>query len=571
MAGAAGCGEGDGEMMGALSIRGCLVLVVIWTVAAPRTASVEAQTAVPPVAQSVSGSVQTGQPTTGEWGDQGNGTYANPVLPADFSDLDAIAVGDTFYAISSTMQYSPGMTVLESKDLVNWKILGGVVPDLTVIDPELNWDRMNRAGRGIWAGAIRFHDGRFWVYFATPDQGIFMSTAKSAAGPWTVVAPVMKASGWDDTCPFWDDDGQMYLVTSHTGPEGPDAVKYNIHLFKLTADGKQIVADYDHIIHQSRGSEANKLYKWNGLYYHYYSEVRPEGRVAMMERAKSLDGPWEIRQLNHVHGAIDKEPNQGGIVQASDGKWWFFTHQGRGDWEGRAAVLLPVEWVDGWPVIGKVGADGIGEMVWGGKKPVQGKAETSVVASDDFSASILKPEWQWNYQPRAGMWSLTERPGFLRLRAFAPVKSNLQVDPRTVGDVLTQRAFRSKHNEVTVKLDLSGMVDGQEAGLAHFAKTHGSIRVSQSNGVRLISGEWNGGSAGGVKLTQPVVWLRSSWGFDGVSTFSYSLDGKKFIALDETYQLTWGSYRGDRIGLYTTDSTTAGYVDIDSFQYLVER
>ena len=126
-------------------------------------------------------------PTQGEWGDQGDGTYANPVLPADFSDLDAIAVGDTFYAISSTMQYSPGMTVLASKDLVNWKILGGVVPDLTVIDPELNWDRMNRAGRGIWAGAIRWHEGRFWVYFTTPDQGIFMSTAKDAAGPWTTV------------------------------------------------------------------------------------------------------------------------------------------------------------------------------------------------------------------------------------------------------------------------------------------------------------------------------------------------------------------------------------------------
>ncbi|MGD0889421.1 MAG: glycoside hydrolase 43 family protein, partial [Acidobacteriaceae bacterium] len=295
----------------------------------------------------------TEQPTTGEWGDRSDGSFANPILPADFSDLDAIRVGNSYYAISSTMQYSPGMTVLESRDLVNWHIVGGVVADLTAIDPELNWDRMNRAGRGIWAGAIRWHEGKFWVYFATPDQGIFMSTAPAAAGPWTPVQLVMPATGWDDTCPFWDDDGTLYLVTSHTAAEGVSATKYNIHLFRLTPDGRTIVAGSDRIIHQSRGSEANKLYKWKGLYYHYYSEVRPEGRVAMIERASSLDGPWESHQLLHVHGTVDKEPNQGGIVQAQDGKWWFFTHQGRGDWEGRAAVLLPVTWIDGWPIIGR--------------------------------------------------------------------------------------------------------------------------------------------------------------------------------------------------------------------------
>ena len=506
--------------------------------------------------------------TQGEWGDQGGGNYANPVLPADFSDLDAIAVGRTYYAISSTMQYSPGMTVLESQDLVNWKIVGGVVPDLTVIDRELSWDRMNRAGRGIWAGAIRWHKGRFWVYFATPDQGIFMSTAKDAAGPWTTVAPVMMAQGWDDTCPFWDDDGQMYLVTTHTATEGPSRTSYNIHLFKLTADGKGIVPGSDRVIHQSHGSEANKLYKWHGLYYHYYSEVRPEGRVAMMERAKSLDGPWETRQLIHVHGAVDKEPNQGGIVQAQDGKWWFFTHQGRGDWEGRAAVLLPVTWVDGWPVIGEVGEDGIGGMVWRGVKPVKGQALSSVVASDDFDKPRLKPEWQWNYQPREGMWSLTERKGFLRLRAFAPLKPD---DLKSVGDVLTQRAFRSKRNEFTVKMDVRGVVDGQESGLSHFAKTFASVGVMQAGGVRTISVDINGARVAGPALKQDVVWLRSTWGFDGASGFSYSLDGKTFVGIGDKYQLTWGSYRGDRVGLFTVNDKTAGWVDFTSVRYEVAR
>jgi beta-xylosidase len=508
------------------------------------------------------------QPTHGAWGDQGNGTYANPVLPADFSDLDAIAVGDTFYAISSTMQYSPGMSVLMSKDLVNWKILGGVVPDLTTIDPDLNWDRMHRAGRGIWAGAIRWHGGRFWVYFTTPDQGIFVSTAKNASGPWTTVSLVMAAAGWDDTCPFWDDDGQMYLVTTHFAAEGAAGTKYNIHLFKLTADGKNIVAGSDRIIHQSRGSEANKLYKWYGLYYHLYSEVRQEGRVVMMDRAESLDGTWETRQLIHVHGAVDMEPNQGGIVQAPDGKWWFFTHQGRGDWEGRAAVLLPVEWVDGWPVLGEEGADGIGGMVWGGSKPVAGMPKTSVVVSDTFDASLLKPEWQWNYQPRAGMWSLTERKGYLRLHAFAPL---LQGDLRTVGDVLTQRAFRSSNNVVTVKLDVNGMADGQEAGLSHFAKTYASLGVLQVGDIRSISLNENGSREAGPVLNRTSLWLRSSWGFDGVSQFAYSLDGKTYVAIGAPYQLTWGSYRGDRVGLFTVNASGMGWADFGSVEYAVAR
>jgi len=510
----------------------------------------------------------TEQPTAGEWGDRSDGSFANPILPADFSDLDAIRVGSSYYAISSTMQYSPGMTVLESRDLVNWRIVGGVVADLTAIDPALNWDRMDRAGRGIWAGAIRWHDGKFWVYFATPDQGIYMSTAHAAAGPWTPVQLVMPATGWDDTCPFWDDDGTMYLVTSHTAAEGPSATKYNIHLFRLTPDGRSIVAGSDRIIHQSRGSEANKLYKWNGLYYHYYSEVHPEGRVAMIERAPSLDGPWQSHQLLHVHGAVDKEPNQGGIVQAQDGKWWFFTHQGRGDWEGRAAVLLPVTWIDGWPIVGRIGPDGVGEMLWHGTKPVAQQPLSTVTASDDFASPTLRPEWQWNYQPRPGMWSLTERKGFLRLHAFAPLKPG---DLKSVGNVLTQRAFRSSHNQFTVKLDVSGMVDGQEAGLSHFAKSFASIGVVQSGSTRTVSVNDNGSRTSGPELKQSTVWLRSSWGFDGASSFSYSLDGKSFVPLGAIYQLTWGSYRGDRAGLFTVNDKTAGWADFDSVRYEVAR
>src|SRR5512138_3414802 len=149
------------------------------------------------------------------WGDQGDGTYRNPVSPSDYNDLDCIRVDSYYYAISSTFQYSPGMVILHSKDLVNWRILSHVIDDVTQIGPELNWDRMNRYGRGVWAGAIRYHDGKFWVYFGTPEEGYFMSTAKDAAGPWTPLHRVMGEAGWDDCCPFWDDDGQGYFVGTH--------------------------------------------------------------------------------------------------------------------------------------------------------------------------------------------------------------------------------------------------------------------------------------------------------------------------------------------------------------------
>jgi beta-xylosidase len=142
-------------------------------------------------------------------------------MPGDFSDLDAIRVGGDYYAISSTMQYSAGMAIVYSKDLVNWTMIGHVVPDLTLIDAELNWNKMNRPGRGIWAGAIRYHAKKFWVYFGTPDQGIFMSTAVVPTGPWTPAKRVLAGAGWDDPCPFWDDDGQAYLVTTNFAAEGP--------------------------------------------------------------------------------------------------------------------------------------------------------------------------------------------------------------------------------------------------------------------------------------------------------------------------------------------------------------
>lgn len=505
-------------------------------------------------------------PPAGTWGDQGDGTYVNPIVPADLSDWDCIRVGTDYYGITSTFGYSPGMAVLHSTDLVNWRTLGGAVDDVTRIGPDLNWDRMNRYGRGVWAGSIRHHAGRFWVYFNTPDEGFFMTSAPSPTGPWEPLHALWRTSGWNDVCPFWDDDGQGYLVTTHY------ADAYKVHLFKLSEDGRSLVGPST-VIHQSRGSEANKLYKIGGTYYHLFSEVKSEGRVVMMNRGSSIYGPFETRQLQHVSPSVDREPNQGGLVQAPDGAWHWVTHHGSGRWEGRVLSLLPVTWIDGWPILGEVGADGIGTMVWTGRVPAGGTpglpvdALPAVVTSDLFTDTRLKPQWEWHYQPRADRWSLTERPGFLRLKAFAPLAAD---NLTKAGNTLTQRVLRTTGGAtVTVRLDLAGLADGQHAGLCHYAATYAGLGVRRSGTTTAIEHNAGGSLTGGPVITQNALWLRTSWDVNGVSRFSYSLDGSSFTSFGGTYQLTWGGYRGDRVGLYTYNPNGTGHVDVDSVDYTI--
>lgn len=506
-----------------------------------------------------------------QWGDQGDGTYVNPVIPADISDIDAIRVGDDFYAISSTMQMSPGMLVLHSKDLVNWEMIGHVVSDLATISPELNWDRMNCYGKGIWAGSIRYYKDKFWVYFGTPDDGLFMSSATDPAGPWEPLHQLWKVSGWNDCCSFCDDDGQLYLVTTNFGYDPKNGKHYNIHLFKMTPDGKNLIMESDTIIYQASGSEANKLYKIDGVYYHFFSEVNHEGRVTMMQRSRNIYGPYEVKQLNHVNSSKDREPNQGGLIDLDDGSWWFFTHHGTGAWEGRVASLLPVHWVEGWPIIGQVGQDTIGNMVWTAEKPnLPSHSKTKIQTDDDFSGKKLLPQWEWNYQPRADKWSLTERKGFLRLYAYRPIRpeDNTNILLRA-GNTITQRSIRSKANVVTVKMDISKTADGQCAGLTHFSTTsHSTLGIKQEKGIKNLVYTVNGKDSIVSPVEQKNIWLQSSWDVRGVNTYSYSLDGKNFIPLNVFTRLTWGSYRGDRVGIYNYNTIEdKGFVDIDFFNY----
>ncbi len=502
----------------------------------------------------------------GAWGDQGDGTFKNPILPGDFSDPDVIRVGGDYYFITSTFQFSPGMAVLHSKDLVNWQYLGHCVADLMQLGPELNWDRMNRYNRGIYAGAIRFHDGKFWVFFTTMDEGVFVTTATNAAGPWSPVARVWDKQGFDDPCPFWDDDGQAYLLLSTPGKQ------WWTHIYKMSSDGTSVDPASEKILDNYQSSEGNKIYKINGVYYVFHNQCVPHGpRVGVMMRSTNLFGPYEKKTiLQDFPGRYDRQPNQGGLVQTEAGDWWFITQQGRGEngtYDGRPSHLLPVTWANGWPVPGLIDRNGAGTILWSAKKPINGFPMHVPQSDDEFSTPVLAPQWEWNYQPRAEKWSLTERPGWLRLHAFKPLRPG---DFFKAGNTLTQRIMGCGGGEVVVKMDATGMADGQTAGLCLFWKEFCTLGVVQQNGVRRIELNNAGTNTIGRQLNADTteVWFKAAIDDQGSSTFFWSLDGKSFNSIGGRFKFGWGNYRGTRLGVYAyNNEAETGFVDVDFFHY----
>ena len=503
------------------------------------------------------------------WGEQTDGTLMNPIIPADYSDLDCIRVGEDYYAISSTMQFSPGMTVLHSRDLVNWEFAGNAVPDLTQIGPALSWQQMDRYARGIWAGTLRYHEGRFFLFFGSPDEGFFMTSAAKAEGPWEPLTPLLSEGGWDDCSVLWDEQGRAWFV----GTKFAD--NYKTYLFRMSADAKSIDRKSARLINEGHGREANKLLYHDGYYYLIFSEHRDGvGRYVMAKRDRKITGKFrEERQL--LQPCVEaNEPNQGGIVDVplADGtsKWYFLTHHGSGDWSGRIVSLLPVEWRDGWPMMGDGSPDGIGKMVWQMMMPKQVEGERlELQRSDDFTSPSLGPQWQWNYQPRTDKFSLTERSGWLRLYAFRPLENDKLLK---AGNTLTQRSFRSVWNEVTMKMDVSGLVDGQHAGLCHMAQHSGCCGVVREEGrIYLELRQDDRSRLCGEIAVDSCLWLRSSWGLDGLSHFAFSTDGVHYEYAGD-YRLSWGYYRGDRIGIYNYNNVAdGGYVDVDFLHYDLQR
>ncbi len=546
---------------------------------------------------------------TGKWGDQGDGTYRNPIIAADYSDPDVIRVGNDYYMVALTFESSPGITVLHSRDLVNWDTLCGVFEDMSKVGPEFDYTKMARYGEGLFAPSIRFHDGKFYIFVNSHSgEGFYCATAVNPTGPWTVTqikdknGKPLRTNGWTDPCPFWDDDGKAYLASSRPG------AKWYSYLFQMSPDGSQLLdADVDKmnvsgaayafpdcgtLFSPFHSSEGNKIYKRNGYYYLLHIEFLNSGHGAgtYVLRSRYLygtkpdgtpGGPGDIGQYDlYKFGSVGPDgqdiPGQGGLVDTPDGRWFWIAQFNRYGSDGRTPNLIPITWIDDWPVPGVNVVGEHGTMLWQDQKPISGESPRLPLGSDDFDSPKLSPKWLWNHQPRADAWSLSERPGWLRLHSFKPLRHD---DFFSVGNTLCQRFMRSEHTTAIVKLDITGMAEGQEAGLAHFnnGKNESTIGVILTGGIKeMVYGENTNGIAQVDPVSLPpsatTLWLRTDVGFDNVNNFSYSTDGRTFVPFGGHFLLKTGKYRGDYVGIYTFDhSGEGGSVDIDWFHYTVQN
>ncbi len=515
---------------------------------------------------------------TGSWGDQGDGTYKNPMLNADYPDVDIEQVGDTYYMITSTNHYAPGMTLLESKDILNWRMIGHVFEKLTW-EPTYNFDKMAGYRVGVWAGDLAYHGGTWHCYFIDTKSGLYVSSAKNIAGPWSRPTCMLRKERWTDPAAFWDeDDKQAYLVCNF----GRDPVqkKNQMRLFKMSWDGTKLL-DKGTALHHGGGAEAAKIYKINGRYYIFFAEWIGGDRKQLVLRGESVYGPFERKIVMEKAAGARRSVCQGALVRAADGSWWY-THQlvqhrekiggtfaGRttgSSYEGRSQWLIPVKWRDGWPVLGQdPDGNGIGNTMVGWSKPIKGHPIDAPQTDDEFESPKLGPQWQWNHNPRDDRWSLTDRPGWLRLTASVPVSDG---GFWNASNTISQRLMGKGKGVVTARVDISGMKPGQQAG---FCRHSGQfvllgISVDEDGNRRLIFNN-NGKVEEGPIIRSDVIHYRTQ--NDGNRAFyEYSLNGQRFSKFGEPFRLQFGRWRGDRLGFYCwNDKRPAGHIDIDYFHY----
>ncbi|HEU5340774.1 glycoside hydrolase 43 family protein [Edaphobacter sp.] len=486
--------------------------------------------------------------------------YQNPVLYADYSDPDVIRVGEDFYLIASSFHFSPGIPILHSRDLVHWEITGHVLPKLP-FGPAYDMDGGTRYGGGVWAPAVRFHAGLFYVYFPTPDEGIFVSTAPSMTGPWSRPVAVIRGPGWEDPCPFWDDDGKAYLVHSrlHAGP---------LILHRMSADGMRVLDSGKVIVEDAKDLpvlEGPKMYKRHGWYYIF----APMGGVGngsqAVLRSRTIYGPYEYRIVLAQGGTKINGPHQGAYVETPDGRGWFLHFQLRGA-HGRVVLLEPVRWVDDWPVMGEsVSADDAGEPVAGGPLPVvvRGADEMAPQTSDDFGGATLAPMWEWNHNPDDAHWSLTERRGFLRLDTmFAP---DLFHARNTLTESMQGNAF-----DFTARMETGHMRDGDRAGVSMFDKGLDYVAVVRRGTARVLVFSDHGSSQEIASVGPGAIELRAHVVGDTAMYF-YSVDGgAHFLSAGTPVTMVFSWWKGARPALFafnTLRRAGGGYVDFDWVRY----
>jgi beta-xylosidase len=481
-----------------------------------------------------------------DWGDLGGGFYKNPVLNADYSDPDVVCVGSDFYMVCSDFHYM-GIPVLHSKDLVNWRIVGQVYDRLDIHE---RYDKMEGYGKGSWAPALKYHKGRFYVYFCTPDEGLYMSSAEYAEGPWKPLHEVKRVAGWEDPCPFWDDDGSAYLGHSTVGA-GP------IMIHKMSGDGKRLLDD-GAVVYVGKVAEGTKIYKRE----RYYYLVIPEGGVEKgwqtVLRSENIYGPYERKVVLQTGRTGINGPHQGGLVETPGGETWFMHFQSAGAL-GRVCHLQPVRWVDGWPLMGEEG-----EPVGIFRKPDVGGNYPAALpqASDDFDRPRLGCQWQWNHNPVNENWSLSWRPGYLCLKAMCA--ENIFKARNT----LTQKMMGSRA-DMLAELDTQNMRSGQRAGLAYLGGNEENwIGIVKKGDACRIEAVAAGIVCHGPEVRTPVVWLKTVFDLSAETFFCFSTDGQRYYRLGGACKIRAGHWKGVRVGLFSFNTeAAAGRADFHRFRY----
>ena len=498
--------------------------------------------------------------------------YTNPILYADYSDPDVIRVGQDYFMVASSFHFSPGIPVLKSRDLVHWTILGHVLPKLPfgplydMPGPHTLTDKISKPiggtkyASGVWAPSIRHRAGKFYVYWATPDEGVFMSTATDPAGPWSPATAVIAQPGLEDPCPFWDDDGSAWLVHGKVGA-GP------LILHRMRPDGTGVL-DEGKVIAEDKDKlpvlEGPKLYK-RGSYYYIWAPIGGVGTGPQaVGRARDIPGPYEWRVVLEPGTTPVQGPHQGGYVETPSGEGWFAHFNSTGAF-GRIVHLQPVHWIHDWPLVGQPVPDKqAGQPVLRYRMPHTGAAPTidRLQDSDEFASRTLGLQWSWNHNPLDSAWSLSQRPGWLRLTAM-PAEHLV-----TARNTLTQ-ILQGPRSRITTRLDVSRMTEGQRAGLTLFGVRPSWIGVVRSSGINRLAIAIEGDETPGPRLAGSTVVLAADISEGQIVRYSYSIDGRRFTPLgDPSWLARFSWWKGSRPGVFTfkRGPADAGAIDIDWFR-----
>lgn len=516
--------------------------------------------------------------------DNGDGTYTNPVLYADYSDPDVCVVGEDYYLTASSFNCIPGLPILHSKDLVNWTIIGYALQEQ---EPEEVFDRPAH-GKGVWAPSIRYHNEEFYIYWGDPDYGIMMVKSKDPAGEWEKPVCVIAGKGMIDPCPLWDSDGHCYLVNGWAGSRaGFNSV---LTVRELSKDGTKaiglpkIVFDGGQVNHTSEGP---KFYKRDG----YYWIMCPAGGVEMgwqlAMRSKSPYGPYEWKRVMWQGKTDINGPHQGAWVHVevkseklkdnSEDEDWFLHFNDKGAY-GRVVYLQPVDWSSGWPMMGNKG-----EPYTKYRKP---KSSSNTIAnpqeSDEFNDGILGKQWQWhaNYHQFYGM---PTADGVMRLYTY-----DLSADFKSLWDVpnlLLQKPTAPSFT-ATAKVRFASKEDSQYGGLVMMGRDYSALVIQRQGKSFLLQRHTCMGADEGQTETQqtlatlqptdcdtipysPAIYIDMFLRMkvkDGLCTFSYSLDGKHFKPAGEPFKMRQGKWIGAKFGFVAeckNRKANRGWLDVD--------